>query len=79
MDATVDPTSGQFELNADQRAIQEMTRSFAADRVAPRRWNGTARSISRRMSSGKRDLSGSGASTSPRKSADQDSVVSTPS
>lgn len=35
MDAAVDATAGQFELNEDQRAIQEMTRSFAADRVAP--------------------------------------------
>ncbi|MBX3573082.1 MAG: acyl-CoA dehydrogenase family protein [Mesorhizobium sp.] len=35
MDATVDQASGQFELNADQRAIQEMAAAFAADRVAP--------------------------------------------
>ncbi|MDS1134873.1 isobutyryl-CoA dehydrogenase [Nitratireductor indicus] len=35
MDATVSHASEQFELNADQRAIQEMTQSFAADRVAP--------------------------------------------
>jgi alkylation response protein AidB-like acyl-CoA dehydrogenase len=35
MDATVDAGSGQFELNADQRAIQDMASSFAADRVAP--------------------------------------------
>ena len=35
MDAAVDPSATQFELNADQRAIQEMTRTFAADRVAP--------------------------------------------
>ncbi|MGB3500963.1 MAG: isobutyryl-CoA dehydrogenase [Mesorhizobium sp.] len=34
MDATVD-AAGQFELNADQRAIQEMAEAFAADRVAP--------------------------------------------
>ena len=34
MDATVDTTASQFELNADQRAIQEMTAAFAADRVA---------------------------------------------
>ena len=35
MDASVDPAAGQFELNADQRAIQEMTAAFAEDRVAP--------------------------------------------
>ncbi len=35
MDATVSHASEQFELNADQRAIQEMTQSFATDRVAP--------------------------------------------
>ncbi len=35
MDAAIDATSGQFELNEDQRAIQEMARSFATDRVAP--------------------------------------------
>ncbi len=35
MDAAVDERYGQFELNADQRAIQDMARSFAADRVAP--------------------------------------------
>jgi len=35
MDATVDTTASQFELNADQRAIQDMTAAFAADRVAP--------------------------------------------
>jgi alkylation response protein AidB-like acyl-CoA dehydrogenase len=35
MDATVDQASGQFELNADQRAIQEMAAAFAGDRVAP--------------------------------------------
>ena len=35
MDASVDAAAGQFELNADQRAIQEMTAAFAEDRVAP--------------------------------------------
>ncbi|MBD0414974.1 isobutyryl-CoA dehydrogenase [Oryzicola mucosus] len=35
MDATVDTTAGQFELNEDQRAIREMAEAFAADRVAP--------------------------------------------
>lgn len=35
MDASVDMTAGQFELNEDQRAIQDMARSFAEDRVAP--------------------------------------------
>ncbi|MHA6643197.1 isobutyryl-CoA dehydrogenase [Mesorhizobium sp. A623] len=35
MDAAVDATAGQFELTEDQRAIQEMARAFAADRVAP--------------------------------------------
>ncbi|MEX0407103.1 isobutyryl-CoA dehydrogenase [Aquibium sp. LZ166] len=35
MDAVVDAATGQFELNEDQRAIQEMARAFAADRVAP--------------------------------------------
>ncbi len=35
MDVAVDQTAGQFELNADQRAIQEMAEAFAADRVAP--------------------------------------------
>jgi alkylation response protein AidB-like acyl-CoA dehydrogenase len=35
MDAAVDPTAGQFELNEDQRAVQEMAEAFAADRVAP--------------------------------------------
>ncbi|HEY4191604.1 MAG TPA: isobutyryl-CoA dehydrogenase [Mesorhizobium sp.] len=35
MDAVVDATAGQFELNEDQRAIQEVARGFAADRVAP--------------------------------------------
>lgn len=33
MDAAVE--AGQFELNAEQLAIQEMTRAFAAERVAP--------------------------------------------
>ena len=35
MDAAVDRGTGQFELNSDQRAIQEMAQAFAADRVAP--------------------------------------------
>lgn len=35
MDASADPTAGQFELNEDQRAIQEMANAFARDRVAP--------------------------------------------
>ncbi len=35
MDATVDPTSAQFSLTEEQRAIQEMADAFAADRVAP--------------------------------------------
>ena len=35
MDAAVDASAGQFELNEDQRAIQEMAEAFAADRVAP--------------------------------------------
>jgi alkylation response protein AidB-like acyl-CoA dehydrogenase len=35
MDAVVDGTASQFELNEDQRAIQDMARAFAADRVAP--------------------------------------------
>ncbi|PHP67487.1 acyl-CoA dehydrogenase [Zhengella mangrovi] len=35
MDASVDMNAGQFELNEDQRAIQEMARAFADDRVAP--------------------------------------------
>ncbi|MFP1633400.1 isobutyryl-CoA dehydrogenase [Zhengella sp. ZM62] len=35
MDASVDMSAGQFELNEDQRAIQDMARSFAEDRVAP--------------------------------------------
>ncbi len=36
MDAIVDSATGQFELNEEQRAIQDMARAFAADRVAPR-------------------------------------------
>lgn len=35
MDASAEMGDGQFELNADQRAIQEMVAAFAADRVAP--------------------------------------------
>lgn len=35
MDAIVDAAAAQFELNDDQRAIQEMARAFAADRVEP--------------------------------------------
>lgn len=35
MDAAIDATAGQFELNEDQRAIQEMAEAFATDRVAP--------------------------------------------
>jgi alkylation response protein AidB-like acyl-CoA dehydrogenase len=35
MDAVTDKAAGQFELNDDQRAIREMTRDFAAERVAP--------------------------------------------
>ncbi|TIU08737.1 MAG: acyl-CoA dehydrogenase, partial [Mesorhizobium sp.] len=35
MDAAVDASTSQFELNEDQRAIQEMAEAFAADRVAP--------------------------------------------
>jgi alkylation response protein AidB-like acyl-CoA dehydrogenase len=35
MDAAIDATAGQFELNEDQRAIQAMAEAFAADRVAP--------------------------------------------
>ena len=35
MDAAIDATASQFDLNEDQRAIQEMTAGFAADRVAP--------------------------------------------
>ncbi|PTE09183.1 isobutyryl-CoA dehydrogenase [Mesorhizobium helmanticense] len=35
MDAAADASTSQFELNEDQRAIQEMAAAFAADRVAP--------------------------------------------
>lgn len=35
MDAAIDANASQFDLNEDQRAIQEMTAAFAADRVAP--------------------------------------------
>lgn len=35
MDAAADTTGEQFELNEDQRAIQEMAEAFAGDRVAP--------------------------------------------
>jgi alkylation response protein AidB-like acyl-CoA dehydrogenase len=35
MDAAVEATGGQFDLNEDQRAIQAMAEAFAADRVAP--------------------------------------------
>jgi alkylation response protein AidB-like acyl-CoA dehydrogenase len=35
MDASADPTAGQFELNEEQRAIQEMADAFAQDCVAP--------------------------------------------
>ncbi|MCO0638054.1 acyl-CoA dehydrogenase family protein, partial [Lutimaribacter sp. EGI FJ00014] len=35
MEAIADSGSGPFALNADQRAIREMTQSFAADHVAP--------------------------------------------
>ena len=35
MDAVIDATAGQFELNEDQRAVQAMAEAFAADRVAP--------------------------------------------
>jgi alkylation response protein AidB-like acyl-CoA dehydrogenase len=35
MDVLADPLASQFELNDDQRAIQEMAESFAAERVAP--------------------------------------------
>ena len=35
MDATVDASHGQFELNDDQRAIRDMAEGFAAERVAP--------------------------------------------
>ncbi|WP_395451045.1 isobutyryl-CoA dehydrogenase [Aminobacter sp. UC22_36] len=35
MDAAIDATAGQFELNEDQLAIREMAGSFAAEKVAP--------------------------------------------
>ncbi len=35
MDSAVEAGNGQFELDSDQRAIQDMARSFAAERVAP--------------------------------------------
>ncbi|MEP9396075.1 isobutyryl-CoA dehydrogenase [Mesorhizobium sp. KR2-14] len=35
MDAAAEPDAGQFELNEEQRAIQEMAEAFAQDRVAP--------------------------------------------
>ncbi len=35
MDASANDGGAQFELNGDQRAIQEMTAGFAGDRVAP--------------------------------------------
>ncbi|MGN6764100.1 MAG: isobutyryl-CoA dehydrogenase [Rhizobiaceae bacterium] len=35
MDVVADKAAGQFELNDDQRAIREMNRDFAAERVAP--------------------------------------------
>ncbi len=35
MDAALDATATQFELNEDQRAIQDMTAAFAAENVAP--------------------------------------------
>jgi len=35
MDAAIDANASQFDLTEDQRAIQEMTSAFAADRVAP--------------------------------------------
>ena len=35
MDAAIDPTAPQFDLNDDQRAIRDMAEAFAADRVAP--------------------------------------------
>jgi alkylation response protein AidB-like acyl-CoA dehydrogenase len=35
MDAAVGEPDQQFDLNEDQRAIQDMARAFAADRVAP--------------------------------------------
>lgn len=35
MDAAIEATAGQFELNEDQLAIREMAGSFAAEKVAP--------------------------------------------
>ena len=35
MEAAIEGQPSQFELNEDQRAIQEMAQAFAADRVAP--------------------------------------------
>lgn len=35
MDAAIEATAGQFELNEDQLAIRELAGSFAAERVAP--------------------------------------------
>ena len=35
MDAIAERAEGQFDLNEDQRAIREMTATFAAERVAP--------------------------------------------
>ncbi|GAA4115627.1 isobutyryl-CoA dehydrogenase [Aminobacter aganoensis] len=35
MDAAIDATAGQFELNEDQLAIRDMAGSFAAEKVAP--------------------------------------------
>ncbi|RCS25379.1 acyl-CoA dehydrogenase [Phyllobacterium salinisoli] len=35
MDAIINPSVGQFELTEEQRAIQDMARSFALDRIAP--------------------------------------------
>ena len=46
MDATVDGTAGQFDLNEDQRAIQDMAEAFAADRVAPNALDWDRNSIS---------------------------------
>ncbi len=35
MDAVVEAPAGQFDLNEDQRAIQNMAEAFADERVAP--------------------------------------------
>jgi alkylation response protein AidB-like acyl-CoA dehydrogenase len=35
MDAAVEASAGQFELNEEQRAIRDMAEAFATDRVAP--------------------------------------------